>query len=141
MPQEDHEATELQHAEEIGLVIFPTADQAAEIVKPCEQALDFPAAAVATQFAAVLGVLPVAIVFVGCDESNAVFLPEALVERITVGQIVPRSTGAQNPKNSVQHGSRIAPGPTTTVGTSLGSEQGLEDLPLRLGQVHALDLR
>src|SRR5216684_2718122 len=64
-----------------------------------------------------------------------------LVGRITVGQIVPRSTGAQNPKNSVQHGSRIAPGPTTTVGTSLGSEQGLEDLPLRLGQVHALDLR
>src|SRR5258708_14938337 len=60
-----------------------------------------------------------------------------LIGRITVGQIVPRSTGAQHPKNSVQHGSRIAPGPTTTVGTSLGSEQGLEDLPLRLGQLRA----
>src|SRR5258707_7259013 len=84
MPQEDDGTAKLEHGEEVGLVIFPTADQAAEIVKPCEQALDFPAAAVATQFAAVLRVLPVAIVFVGCDESNAVFLPEALVERIAV---------------------------------------------------------
>ena len=42
MPQEDDETAKLEHSEEVGLVIFPTADQAAEIVKPCEQALDFP---------------------------------------------------------------------------------------------------
>jgi len=84
MPQEDDETAKLEHGEEVGLVIFPTADQSAEIVKPGEQALDFPAAAVATQFAAVLGVLPVAIVFVGCDESDAVFLPQAPVQWIAV---------------------------------------------------------
>ena len=64
-----------------------------------------------------------------------------LIGRVTVGQIVPRSAGAQNPENAVQHGSRVAPGTTATIGTPLGSEQGPEYLPLRLGQVHALDLR
>jgi hypothetical protein len=58
MPQEDDETAKLEHGEEVGLVIFPTADQSAEIVKPGEQALDFPAAAVATQFAAVLRETP-----------------------------------------------------------------------------------
>lgn len=48
MPQEDHEAAELEHAEEIGFVIFPAADQAAEIVEPCKETLDFPAPTVAT---------------------------------------------------------------------------------------------
>src|ERR1700732_1599593 len=84
MPQEDDETAELEHCEEVGLVVFPTADQSAEIVKPREQALDFPAAAVATQFAAVLSVFSVAIVFVGCDESDAVFLPQVLVQWIAV---------------------------------------------------------
>jgi len=39
MPQEDNEAAELKHAEEIGFVIFPAADQSAKVVKPGEQAL------------------------------------------------------------------------------------------------------
>ena len=64
-----------------------------------------------------------------------------LIGRIAVGQIVPRSTGAQNPENAVQYRSRIAPGPTTTIGTPPGSEQGPQYLPLHFGQVHALDLR
>ena len=84
MPQEDHEATELEHAEEIGFVIFPAADQAAEVMKPGEKAFDFPATAVPAQLAAVLGALAVAIVLVGRDEPNTVFLPEALVEWIAV---------------------------------------------------------
>ena len=57
MPQEDNEAAELEHAEEIGFVIFPAADESAEIVEPGKEALDFPAPTVATQFAAVLGAL------------------------------------------------------------------------------------
>jgi hypothetical protein len=84
MPQENDEATELEHAEEIGFVIFPAADQSAEIVEPGKEALDFPAPTVATQFAAVLGALAVAVVLVRGDEPDAVFLPEALIERITV---------------------------------------------------------
>jgi len=53
-------------------------------VEPSEEALDFPAAAVTTQFAAVLGAVSTAIVLVGRDESDAVFLQQALVERITI---------------------------------------------------------
>ncbi len=65
-------------------MIFPTADEAAEVMELRKEALDFPATAVATKFTAVLGVLPMAIVLVGRDEPDTVFLPEALVERIAV---------------------------------------------------------
>src|SRR5216684_3487439 len=68
MPQEDDEAAELKHAEEVSFVIFPAADESAEVVEPGEKALDFPAA----------------VVLVGRDEPNAVFLPQALVQRVAV---------------------------------------------------------
>jgi hypothetical protein len=84
MPQEDDEAAELEHTEEIGFVIFPAADESAEIVEPGKEALDFPAAAVAAQFAAVLSAFPEAIVLVGRDQPDTMFLPEALIERIAV---------------------------------------------------------
>jgi hypothetical protein len=84
MSREDNEAAELEHAEEVGFLMFPAADQSAEVVKPSEQALDFPAAAVTSQFAAVLSVFPAAVVLVGCDEPDAVFLQQALIQRITV---------------------------------------------------------
>jgi len=84
MPQEDNEAAKLEHAEEIALVIFPSADESAEIVEPRKEALDFPAPAVATQFAAVLGALAATVVLVRRDEPDAVFLPKTLIERIAV---------------------------------------------------------
>ena len=74
MSHEDDEAAELEHAEEVGFVIFPAADESAEVVEPSEEALDFPAAAVATEFAAVRGVLSAAVVFVGRDEPDVVSL-------------------------------------------------------------------
>ena len=48
MPQQDDKAAELEHAEEIGFVIFPAANQSAEIVEPGKEAFDFPTPAVAT---------------------------------------------------------------------------------------------
>src|ERR1035437_10190494 len=84
MPQEDNEAAELEHAEEIGFVIFPASDKSAEIVEPGKEALDFSAPTVATQFAAVLGTLATTVVLVGRDEPDAVLLPEALIERVAV---------------------------------------------------------
>ncbi len=54
MPQEDDGTSELHHPEEIFWVVFPANDDAAKIVKPREQALDFPTAPVATQHAAIL---------------------------------------------------------------------------------------
>src|ERR1017187_1236265 len=84
MPHEDDEAAELEHAEEVAFVMFPAADQSAEVVEPSEEALDFPAAAVAAQFTAVLGALSPPIVLVGRDEPDAVFLPKTLVQRVAV---------------------------------------------------------
>ena len=89
MPENNDETAELKHTEEIGFMIFPTANQAAEIVEPGEEPLDSPAAAVATQFAAVLRDGSMAIVLVRRDEPNAVFSPQALVERIAVVGAVP----------------------------------------------------
>ncbi len=84
MPQEDNKAAELKHTEEIGFVIFPAADQSAEVVKPGEEALDFPAATVAAQFATILSVFPATIELVRCDEPDAMLLPKALVQWIAV---------------------------------------------------------
>jgi hypothetical protein len=84
MPQEDNEAAELNHAEEISFVVFPAADQSTEVVEPGEEPLYFPAAAVAAEFATVLCAFLAAIVLVGRDEPNVMFLPQALVERIAV---------------------------------------------------------
>ena len=64
-----------------------------------------------------------------------------LVGRLTVAQIVPRSSGAQNREYPIQHGSRIAPQATSIIRASPESEQRPECLPLRLDQVHALPLR
>jgi hypothetical protein len=83
MPQEDDETAELEHGEEVGSLIFPSAYQSTEILKPGEQALDFPAAA-ATQFAAVPSVLPVAIVFVRRDESDASLHNSQLLNALSV---------------------------------------------------------
>jgi len=84
MSRENNEAAELKHAEEVGLLMFPTADQTTEIVEPSEETLDFPAAAVTAQFATVLSVLPAAIVLVRRNEPDAVCLQQALVQRIAV---------------------------------------------------------
>jgi hypothetical protein len=84
MSREDNEAAELKHAKKVGFLMFPAADESAEVVKPSEEALDFPAAAVTTQLATVLRILPATIVLVGCDKPDAVFLQQALVQRIAV---------------------------------------------------------
>ena len=84
MSRENNEAAELKHAEEVGFLMFPAADQSAEVVKPSEEAFDFPAAAVTAQFTTVLGVLSAAIGLVGRDQQDTVLFSQALVERIAV---------------------------------------------------------
>ena len=44
MLQEDDEAVELKHAEDVGFGIVPAVDQAAEVVQTSEEPLDLPAA-------------------------------------------------------------------------------------------------
>src|SRR2546427_8255744 len=81
MPQEDNETAELEHSEKIALVIFPAADESAEIVEPGKEALDFSAPAVTAQFAAVLGTLAAAVGLVGPDAPDAAFLPDPIIYR------------------------------------------------------------
>jgi hypothetical protein len=54
MPQEDYSACKLNHPEEILWVVLPANDDAAVIMEPSEQTLDFPATTVAPQYAAIL---------------------------------------------------------------------------------------
>src|ERR1700675_1643375 len=94
MSRENNEAAELKHAEEVGFLMFPAADQSAEVVKPSEEAFDFPAAAVTAQFTAALGVLSPPIVLVGRDQQDTVLFSQALIERVAVvGAVANHSFG------------------------------------------------
>src|ERR1022692_100751 len=94
MSRENNEAAELKHAEEVGFLMVPAADQSAEVVKPSEEAFDFPATAVTAQFTTVLGVLSAAIGLVGRDQQDTVLFSQALVERIAVvGAVADHSFG------------------------------------------------
>ena len=84
MPQEDNEATELDHGEEIGFVMFPARDQSAKVVQPGEEAFDFPAATVTAKFAALLGRFPGAVRVVRRDQMNPVLFLQAQIERMAV---------------------------------------------------------
>ena len=61
-----------------------------------------------------------------------------LVGRIATRQIVPRSAGAQNPKYTVQHRSRILPRSASSIVPPLRTKQRFENRPLGVGEVHAL---
>jgi hypothetical protein len=64
-----------------------------------------------------------------------------LVGRITTRQIVSRSAGAQNPKNAVQHRSRILPRSAAPIVPTFRTKQSFEHRPLGVGEIHASDLR
>jgi hypothetical protein len=53
-----------------------------------------------------------------------------LVGRISLGQFAPLCSRTQDPQNSVEYGPRVAPRPTATVGTPLGSQNRFDELPL-----------
>src|SRR5271157_2504923 len=84
MPQEDNSASELHHPEEILWVVFPANDCATKVMKPIEQALYLPTAAISTQAAPVLRCGGHAHKFVRRDELHTVAFLDALVQRIAV---------------------------------------------------------
>ena len=88
MSQEDNSASELNHPEEILWVVFPANDNATKVMKPSEQALNLPTAAVATQPATVLSCGGYAHIFMWRDELHTVALVDALVQRIAVVRAV-----------------------------------------------------
>ncbi len=66
---------------------FPTHQQAAKVLQPCEQALDFPPAFVTPEFSSVLAVRSCAITTVRCDQLDSV-LGKLIVQSITVIPLV-----------------------------------------------------
>src|SRR6266446_1171621 len=105
IPQEDDGACELDHPEEIFWVIFPANDSTTKVMKPGEQALDFPAPPVTTQNAAVLRGSCDAHKFVGRDELHAVTMIDALVQWIAVvSAVADHSFGSLGKKSLVERG-------------------------------------
>ena len=84
MPQEDHSASELNHPEEILWVVLPANDNATVIMEPSKQTLDFPAATIAPQHAAVLGDGFAAVPAVRRDQFHTEMFADALIQRIAV---------------------------------------------------------
>lgn len=62
-----------------------------------------------------------------------------LVGRIARGQVVPRGAGAQHPEHAIQHGACVGPGTPPPIGAAGWPEQRLEDRPLRVSEVHAVE--
>lgn len=92
----------MHKSEEIFDVVFPSRDQSAVVLHPGKDALDLPAAAIATQRTAVLS-LSLAIDAVGRDHLDAVFahLP---VQRVRdVGLVADQSRGQLVEKASGQN--------------------------------------
>jgi len=88
MPQKDHEAAEMEHTQEVGLVELPAGNEAAKIMEPSEQTFDLPSATVAAQFSAVLGLPANPIALVRRNHADAVLPPQAVIEAVTViGQV------------------------------------------------------
>jgi hypothetical protein len=76
------QAGEVDEAEEVFDVVFPSSDESAEVVHPREEPLHSPAFAVAAQFTGVLTFTAVAPV--GRDHLDAVLVLERAIERVRV---------------------------------------------------------
>src|ERR1700739_66196 len=102
MSEQDVETSRADEAEEVLDVIFPSGDEAAEVVHPREEPLDFPASAVAAQLASILAAAPVAPV--GGDHLDAVFLLEHAVERVpNLGLVADQPGGEPAPPRPTVH--------------------------------------
>jgi hypothetical protein len=88
MPQEDYSASKLNHPEEILCVVFPANDDATIIMEPSKQALDFPAATVATQGATVLCDGPAPVPAMRRDQFHAEMFSDVLIQRIAVVRFI-----------------------------------------------------
>ena len=93
MPEEHLQAGEVDEAEEVLDVVFPSGDESAEVVHPGKQPFHFPTFFVAPQLSSILGfAAPPAI---GRDQLDAVVLFELFVEPIRVVGFVPNESGGQ----------------------------------------------
>ena len=94
MSKHDVDAGEVDEAEEVFDVVFPSSDEAAEGVHPGKEPLHLPSSSVAAQFSTVLGdaFAPTSI---GRDQLDAVVFGEMHVERIRVVGLVADESGRE----------------------------------------------
>src|SRR2546425_9083571 len=94
MPQEDDEAAELEHPEEVGFVELPASYEPTEVMQPSEKAFDFPATTVTAQLATVLGQIQ-AVGAGGRDHADAGLAPQLAGQGVPgVGRIADHSVRA-----------------------------------------------
>src|SRR5260370_2769034 len=84
MPQEDDGASELDHPEEIFWVVFPANDDATKVMKPGEQAFQFPARRIAAESTPVRSRQCDAEELVGRNGLHAVSFVDAPIQGIAV---------------------------------------------------------
>jgi hypothetical protein len=77
----------MHEAEEVFDVIFPSGDESAEVLHPCEEPFHFPSPAISPQLAPILSLLPSTSTVRG-DHFDVVFGSEPLVERVRVVSFV-----------------------------------------------------
>src|SRR5213078_4777859 len=88
MPQENDNASQLNHREEILRVVFVARDGASKVLEPGEEPFNFPASSVPTENTQVLR-LYLFVDAVGCNQFDVLFVSQTGVERIVVISFVP----------------------------------------------------
>ena len=87
MSDEDENARQLNEAEEILDVVFPSRDESAVVLHPCEDSFDLPSAPVPAQRSAILG-LAFSVGSVGGDHLNAIIIGQRFIERVGVVSLI-----------------------------------------------------
>ena len=87
-------ACEMHEAEEVFDVVFPSGNESAEVLHPCEEPFHFPSPAVSPQLASILSFLSATAPVRG-DHFDVVFGGELLVERVRVVGFVADEPGGE----------------------------------------------
>ncbi len=80
MPDQEVQAGEVDEAEEVFDVVFPSSHESAKVVHPREEPLYLPASPIAAQFTGVL--TPAAVAPVGRDHLDSVLVLERTIKRV-----------------------------------------------------------
>lgn len=94
MSEHHMKAGEMDEAEDVFDVVFPSSDESAEIVHPGEQPFHFPSPAITAQLASIPSLLS-ATAPVGRDHFDVVLCGELLVERVRVIGLVADEPGRE----------------------------------------------
>jgi hypothetical protein len=93
MSDQEVQTCEVDEAEEVLDVVFPSGDESAEVVHPREEPLHFPAPAVTAQLTGIL--TPASVAPVGRDHLDAVLVLERAIERVRVVSLIADEPGGE----------------------------------------------